>query len=80
MMLRRRFAIGSRLTGDIHHERFASFKLKAYTGIEPALCISSIFSPTRAYSFQDTNKPELRFRALLTDGEQEVRFERVAAG
>src|SRR5829696_531867 len=32
MMLRRRFAIGSRLTGDIHHERFASFELKAYTG------------------------------------------------
>ena len=30
--------------------------------------------------FQDTQHPELRFRALLTDGTREVRFERVAAG
>jgi hypothetical protein len=33
------------------------------------------------YRFQNTKQPELRFRALLTDGAQEeVRFERVAVG
>ena len=31
----------------------------------------------RSY-FQNTKHPELKFRALLTDGAPEVRFERVA--
>jgi hypothetical protein len=32
------------------------------------------------HPFQNTKQPVLRFRALLTDDEQEVRFERVAEG
>ena len=32
------------------------------------------------YRFQNTKQPELRFCALLTDGAQEVRFERVVKG
>ncbi len=31
--------------------------------------------PSRRYRFQSTEQPELRFRALLTDGAEEVRFE-----
>jgi hypothetical protein len=30
-----------------------------------------------AYPFRNTKPPELRFRALLSDGAREVRFERV---
>ena len=30
--------------------------------------------------FESTKQSELRFRALLSDGTREVRFERVAAG
>ncbi len=39
--------------------------------------LAETFSP---YHCGFTNTPELRFRALLTDGEATVRFERVAVG
>ncbi len=32
----------------------------------------------RRYQFRNTKLPEVSFRALLTEGAQEVRFERVA--
>jgi hypothetical protein len=34
--------------------------------------------PKRRYTSQSTKPPELKFRALLTDGVQEVHFQRVA--
>jgi len=45
--------------------------------VSGALCTTGPCSPSW---FQNTKVPELRFRALLTDGAQEVRFERVAVG
>jgi hypothetical protein len=42
--------------------------------------MTPVKTPPLIYPFQNTKQPELRFRALLTDGVQEVRFEWAAAG
>jgi hypothetical protein len=51
MLLHRRIAVRCRLTGDIHHERFAGFELKAYTGYRTsALYFFYLFSYKRVRS------------------------------
>jgi hypothetical protein len=45
------------------------------TSLKTAFCAYQSVS-----TFRSTKRPELRFRALLTDSTQEVRFEQVSAG
>ncbi len=50
------------------------------TGHTPLAQSALVMPNVSRYQSQNTKPPELRFRALLSDGTPEVRFERVAAG
>jgi hypothetical protein len=53
--------------------------VKLSRGFESHLLRFFALTGKGGYSFQSTKQPDLRFRALLTDGTREVHLERVAA-
>ena len=77
------------LMGEERHHVYRMLKLGAIVGPGEVLEVSGAFGEKftmrnsrtpRVSRFQVTHKPALRFRALLSDGRREVRFERVAVG
>ena len=77
------------LVPEERHQVYRILRLRAAIMMDGMLDVSGTFGERDVFCpmvtpssthFESTKQSELRFRALLFDGEREVRFERVAAG